>query len=147
MNQIAYKNAFSEVLFLINQMHEENKNKISKNFLDFLKENQNNEYIPTGISLEDTNSLKRETKIILSIIYRNYFISKQEKEQKNKQDIELLNEMYSYEKIFQKTFCEEEKKNNYTKESRKTKKSEIACISNFKNIINTIIKKIKDLFM
>lgn len=147
MNQIAYKNAFSEVLFLINQMHEENKNKISKNFLEFLKENQNNEYVPKDISLENINSLKRETKIILSIIYRNYFISKEEKEQKNEQDIELLNEMYSYEKIFQKTSFEEEQKNNYIEESEKTKNLEIACISKFKNFINNIREKIKAFFI
>lgn len=101
MNQVAYKIAFSEVFFLINKMQEENKNKISKNFISFLENNKDNSYVvPNNISLNNPDSLKRETKIVLSIIYRNYFISEEEKEKKEKEDKKIINEIYSYDNIF-----------------------------------------------
>lgn len=73
MNYVEYKDSYSEVLYLINNMTLENRNKISKKFISFLEKNKNKNYKVQNISLNNIDSLKRETKIVLSIMYRNYF--------------------------------------------------------------------------
>ena len=73
MDYAVYKDSYSEVLYIINNMTIENRNKISKKFISFLEKNKNKNYKVQNISLNNIASLKRETKIVLSIMYRNYF--------------------------------------------------------------------------
>ena len=44
MNYIGYKDAYSEVLYLIKNMNIDNQNKISKKFINFLENNKNADY-------------------------------------------------------------------------------------------------------
>jgi len=110
MPYIQYRDAYCEVLYLINNMQEKNKAKISKKFIDFLKENQNENYKIGNISLENPETLKNETKIILSIMYRNYFCSEKERLELAQKDKEILEKMYSYDNIFNKN-KEKDRKN------------------------------------
>ncbi|MBQ7411243.1 MAG: hypothetical protein IJW20_07680 [Clostridia bacterium] len=75
MDLNAYKIAFSEVLVIINNMHPENKKRIPKKFMDFLEESRYKDYNPSqeDINLENEKNLKKETRVILAIIYKKYF--------------------------------------------------------------------------
>ena len=70
-----YRNAFSEVYCIIENMHPDNRKKINPNFIKFLKETKNNNYIPNPkkINLVNKENLMKETKIILAIIYEKNF--------------------------------------------------------------------------
>lgn len=141
MTIVAYKNAFSELSVLINQMTKENRSKISEKFIEYIELNKNTEYIPENISLYDRASLKRETKIMLSIMYRNYFISKEEKVKRSISDSEILKNIYSYENIFDKDIPKE----NMVEvkeiiESEEAEKQQLKIITKFDIIKNKILE-------
>ncbi|MBQ7410060.1 MAG: hypothetical protein IJW20_01595 [Clostridia bacterium] len=66
-----YRNAFSEVYCIIENMHPNIRKRININFIKFLEENKNNDYIPdpAKINLQSTENLMKETKIVLAILY------------------------------------------------------------------------------
>ncbi len=66
-----YRDAFSEVYCIIENMHPNLKERISEKFIAFLKENKNNQYIPNAekINLRYPENLMKETKIVLAIMY------------------------------------------------------------------------------
>ena len=104
-----YKQAFSEALYVIDKFNVNNKNKISPSFIKFMERNKLEGYsvdLPSNI-LEHEELLKRETKIILSLIYRDYFCNDLEKKELDEQFLlnekkyeEELNEKYSVDNIF-----------------------------------------------
>ena len=104
-----YKQAFSEALYVIDKFNVNNKNKISPSFIKFMERNKLEGYIvdlPKDI-LKHDELLKRETKIILALIYRDYFCNDLEKNELDEQFLinekkyqEELKEKYSVEKIF-----------------------------------------------
>ena len=142
MFYIQYRDAYCEVLYLINNMQEENKAKISKKFIDFLKKNQNENYKIGNISLENPETLKNETKIILSIMYRNYFCSEKERLELAQKDKEILEKMYSYDNIFNKNKENESKNKDIIPIENSLNKVNI-----FRRLIYSLIKKIKKLFI
>ena len=75
MDLNAYKLAFSEVLVIINNLHPENRKRIPNKFISFLEESKYKEYNPTHeeINLENEKKLRKETRVILAIIYKKYF--------------------------------------------------------------------------
>lgn len=108
---VEYKNALAEVDYILGITSEEIIKKIPKSLLDFIKAQKTKNY---QFSLNDELSLveqplKKETRAIISLIYRSYLCSS-EQSKKNKIDdiIELkkhqlkLDEMYSYENVFKK---------------------------------------------
>lgn len=139
MGDVQYRDAYCEVLYLINNMQIENKNKISKKFIEFLEKNKNENYIFSNISLQKPETLKNETKIILSLIYRNYFCTKEEQIKMAKEDNEELNKRYYYDNIFNKN-----KKVDINKQNKK----EISLIrySKFREFISNIKNKIISVF-
>lgn len=66
-----YRNAFSEVYCIIENMHPNIRKRININFVKFLEENKNNDYIPdpAKINLHNPENLMKETKIVLAILY------------------------------------------------------------------------------
>lgn len=75
MDLNAYKIAFSEVLVIVNNMQIENRKRIPNKFIEFLEESRDKSYNPTSesINLDNDKNLKKETKVILAIIYKKYF--------------------------------------------------------------------------
>ena len=104
-----YRQAFSEALYVIDKFNVNNKNKISPSFIEFMERNKLEGYevvLPKDI-LEHEELLKRETKIILALIYRDYFCNDLEKKELDEQFLlnekkyqEELNEKYSVDNIF-----------------------------------------------
>lgn len=113
---VEYQNALAEVDYILSITSEELLKKIPKSLLDFIKKHKIENYqiyLNEESSLAE-QSLQKETKAILSLIYRSYLCSSdQSKKSKIDDLIELkkqqleLEEKYSYDNIFKK-----DKKNN-----------------------------------
>lgn len=105
MDLNAYKIAFSEVLVIINNMHPENKKRIPNKFMNFLEESRYKDYTPSQevINLENEKNLKKETKVILAIIYKKYFsnvdLDPYKKEEDKMNDIFLNKENVSISNV------------------------------------------------
>ena len=107
-----YKNALSEVNAVLNLSSEDIKNKISQSFFKFVNKNKSETYRPDfdmDLPLEE-QKLMKETKVILSLIYRNYLCDENTKRKLEIDDIiEIrtkqmeLEQKYSYENLFKKS--------------------------------------------
>lgn len=108
---IEYQNALTEVEAIIKLMPKDMLEKIPSSFLKFIEEKKSKSYIPNlnmELSLNEQKLLK-ETRAILSLIYRSYLCNSEEKRKLKIDDsIELareqieLNKKYSYENLFKK---------------------------------------------
>ena len=108
---LVYENALAEVDSILKLMPENLLHKIPKSFLDFV-EQKSKSYITNfnfDMPLYEQNLLK-ETRMILSLIYRSYLCdSKQSRKLKIDDIIELkknqieIHKKYSYEKLFKKS--------------------------------------------
>lgn len=106
---IEYKNALAEVDMILKMMPKDMLSKIPNSFLEFVKQKKSKLYIlnlDMELSLNEQNLLK-ETRAILSLIYRSYLCDSNERKRlKIDDNIELkikeieLNEKFSYENIF-----------------------------------------------
>lgn len=75
--------AFSEVYDIINHLDEKLYNKIPQQFIEMIKENKDNTYHPHidyNISINE-QKLMKDTRIILSLIYREYIYSNENREE------------------------------------------------------------------
>jgi hypothetical protein len=78
-----YSNSFTEVYCILQNTEMELVNKIPLKFVNFLKDNMNSSYIPnikTDVPIDKQNLLK-ETESILSLIYRSYWATDEEKKE------------------------------------------------------------------
>lgn len=109
---IVYKQAFSEALEVLKHSTQEIKERIPEKFIDFLNKNKDNN---NSVQIDFTknnweNELKQETRVILALMYRDYIVSPDKREELIKQEIEEelihekeLKEKYSADKIFKNT--------------------------------------------
>lgn len=144
-----YKEAFTEIDEIIKNMPKELNKRISKNFKDFIEKNKDLEYnfklIPNKSLLEQ--NLKKETKILLSLIYRSYICSEEEKKKLINEDKEILkieeeklNKKYNPNNIFVK----KDVNSNLNIENENIK--DLVVKENFFNkVINKILKIINKL--
>lgn len=96
--------SFTEVLDVINHMEEKLYVKIPKEFIKLITENRDKNYeitIDYSRGINESNLLK-ETRVILSLIYRNYICSEEEREKLFLEDKEVqkrhkeeLNKIYA----------------------------------------------------
>lgn len=91
-----YKNAFKEVYDILENTEEELISKIPNKFIEFIKDNMNVDY-KTNIQKDveiDKQQLLKETEAILSLIYRSYWVTDEEKmifEKKDREEL-IINE-------------------------------------------------------
>lgn len=111
--------AFSEVYDVISHFEEEMQEKIPKSFINVIKKNRDLDYeINIDYSVDIKKQLLKETKIILSLIYRDYLCSKEKREELLALDLE---ETEREEKILQKKYeidFESRKKENVQSEEK-----------------------------
>ena len=103
------KKAFSEVDMILDLIDSEMKNKVSANFIKFIKEEKDNNYKPNinpELPLEEQNILP-ETIDILALLKLNYWCNEEEKKEllkvlnKNEQQIQKeAKEKYDIDKLF-----------------------------------------------
>lgn len=110
------KDAYVEVLSIIDLLEENQKNKIPKNLKDFFEDNKNQNYqanIVPDIPLEEQDLLQ-ETIDILAMLKLNYWCTNEEKE-------ELLDLLNENEKKYQEELVEKYNPDNLFKKREETK--------------------------
>lgn len=83
--------SFSEVYDVINHMSKEMQEKIPKSFVNLIKDNRDLDfkfYIDYSIDIKE--QLLEETKVILSLIYRDYLCDKEKREKLLAIDLEEI---------------------------------------------------------
>lgn len=115
-----YKNAFKEVYEILKNTDKELVTLIPKKFIDFLQNNMNKDYeCNIDINIEiDKQKILPETEDILSLIYRSYWATDEEKiefSSKDRQElIEIEEKKKSQYKDIDKIFEERKNLNNIT---------------------------------
>lgn len=117
-----YKNSFKEVYDILENTEDELVSKIPTKFMNFLKENMNPNY-KTNINKDeelDKQPFLKETEAILSLIYRSYWATEEEKKefsQKDKKELiekeEKRKEQYPVNYIYE-VFAKRKNINNIT---------------------------------
>ena len=108
------RQSFSEVYDIIYHMDEKMYKKIPNNFIELVKQNRDESYkvnIDYNKSINE-QELMKETRIILSIIYRDYICDKKEKEAlivKEKEEL-IQYEKEKYEKYNPKNIFDNRKR-------------------------------------
>lgn len=138
-----YKNGLAEVDMILNYADEESVNKIPKSLLKFIKENKST-YAPKIDPNKNLNEqdLLYETKVILSVLYRDYWASEDERKRLLKSEKQELikienkkQEKYNYNNLF---------RNN--KNEKKEHLQEIKSLVVGENLLKKILNKIKRIF-
>lgn len=151
MNQ-RYREASVDVLDILNHMSLTEQEKVSKKFIDFLKENSSEDYVS---NLDYTKSLDEmelsdETRGLISIMYRNYWCTAEEKKELDAKFIE--NEMKRQEELRERfnpdnVFGSSSKSESSEKiESNSSEETSIINVEKKEGIISKIINFIKGLF-
>lgn len=146
------RNAFSEVFEIINHMEENLKLKIPNKFIELIKENRNLTYKPNIDFTKSINDqiLLKETRIILSLIYRDYICDADKKKELLEKDAkeiqkyeEIIREKYDPEKVLQKR---NEVNKNKKEASNISKQQEISVVKYKHSFFNKLINIIKTFF-
>lgn len=83
--------AFSETYDVINHMSKEMQEKIPKSFINLIKENRDLDYnFNIDYSTDIKKQLLKETKVILSLIYRDCLCSKEKRQELLDIDVEEI---------------------------------------------------------
>lgn len=83
--------AFSETYDVINHMSKEMQEKIPKSFINLIKENRDLDYkVNIDYSTDIKKQLLKETKVILSLIYRDCLCSKEKRQELLDIDVEEI---------------------------------------------------------
>lgn len=139
-----YKNALAEVDMILNYADEESLNKIPESLKKFVKENKS-DYIAKIDPEKDLKeqNLLYETKVVLSVLYRDYWASEEERKQLIEYDKKELKkqedkkrETYNVNDLFKN-------KNNEIGENYQETKSLIVKETLIKRIINKLKKFLK----
>ncbi len=105
------KQAIAEVIEILNHSESEITSKIPEKFIQFLHDNSDNEY-KVNIDFNNENwddTIKQDTKAILALIYRDYIVSKEERDKLLQEEQERLDkeeqelrEKYNPDNLFKK---------------------------------------------
>ena len=142
--------AFSETYDVINHMSKEMQEKIPKSFINLIKENRDLDYnFNIDYSTDIKKQLLKETKIILSLIYRDYLCSSEKREELLVLDIEeIRREEKSSQEKYQIDYDSRKKEKLQDVEELKNKEQETLPIKVEKDkwyikVINFIKKILK----
>mgnify|MGYP007106858696 FL=1 len=138
-----YKNAYTEVYEIIEQLNEEEYSKIPPQVIKAIEENRNTEYefeLEEDIELKDQELLP-ETKAILFNLFRDYLSTPEQKEKIIKMQAEerLRNEQKKQEQYNLDVFANKQKKPNIKEEHTE-------LIEYKENIFKRILNKIRQFF-
>lgn len=139
---------YVDISVIISMMPKEMKSKISNSFINFIENNKSKNYVSNinpKVPLRE-QYIRKETKEMLGIIYRDYLCNAEERinlihqEKRELEEIETeKREKYNLDNIF--------KKNNINENDKgKSNKTEVSIVEYKESIIKRIIIKIKKLF-
>lgn len=139
---------YVDISVIISMMPTQMKSKISNSFINFIENNKSNNYVSNinpKIPLKEQN-IRKETKEMLGIIYRDYLCNDEERInllQEEKRELTKLEDekrkIYNPDNIFKKNNLKES-------EEEKSIKNEVSIVEYKESIIKRIITKIKNLF-
>lgn len=137
------KNAYKEVYTILQELNEEEYNKIPPEIIEAIRANMNEEYeyeLDEKLELKDHQMLP-ETKAILFNLFRDYLATPEQKEKiirmqnEERQKIEIKKQQQYSTDVF------ERKQNENSKQNQQETKQLIEYKENiFKKILNKIIK-------
>ena len=138
-----YKNAYTEVYEIIEQLNEEEYSKIPPQVIKAIEENRNTEYefeLDEDIELKDQELLP-ETKAILFNLFRDYLSTAEQKEKIIKMQVEerRKNEQNKSEQYNLDIFANKPK-------NRDIREEHIELIEYKENIFKRILNKIRQFF-
>ncbi len=138
-----YKNAYTEVYEIIEQLNEEEYSKIPPQVIKAIEENRNTEYefeLEEDIELKDQELLP-ETKAILFNLFRDYLSTPEQKEKIIKMQVEerRKNEQNKSEQYNLDIFANKPK-------NRDIREEHIELIEYKENIFKRILNKIRQFF-
>lgn len=139
--------ALSEVYDILNHFEPDMYNKIPQEFINYVEQNKDNNYITRidfSKSINEQNILQ-ETKVILSIIYRDFICDKKLKEKLERYDYNILEkkkrEKYNTKDLFKNSKNQTEKILN-----SQTQDSTAMMIEYKENIFTKLKRFIKKFF-
>lgn len=142
-----YKEAFVETLDILEHTDTTLVEKIHKRFFDFLEQNKSNSYV-SNIDFNDSNwqeKIKPETNEILALIYRDYLVTPEKRQELIKNENKENSQKYSYDKLFNQK--EPEKVNiNNNNNNENTKPEEMSLQVTNTTWYSKIINFFKKLF-
>ena len=145
MVSVEYSEAITETLDILKHTKKEDVDKISTKFMEYLRANASKTYKPEldhSKKIKDMK-LKKKTKAILAIIYRNFWCNE---EQKKEFDIILNNNEIEYQKVLKEMYnpdCLFEKR---IKSMEEKKTDEVVMMEYKESIFKRFMNKIKNIF-
>lgn len=142
-----YKEAFAEVLKVLNYVDKNLTNKIPNRFIDFLEENKDPNYIVKIDFTNDNweNTIKEETQAILALIYRDYIVSPEKRKELIAEETNVqqrieneIREKYNPDNIFSKSKQEEIIEDSIVN-------NEVAMMKYKESIFKKIVNKFKNI--
>lgn len=143
-----YSNALKEVYIILENSENSIKEKIPKKLKEFIVKNMNQEYKPQ-IDFNNKNwknSIMKETKQFLAVLYRDYIIDKTKRKLLLQEELEQeervqnqLKEKYNAENIFPKNNIEDNLGNSKNISQQQT----IEMVPSKNNIFTRLIRKLK----
>ena len=141
-NECLYKDTYT----IIEMMNDSLRSKINPEFIDFLKQNKDDSFkgtVDRNVPLKNQN-LRKEIKIMLSLIYINYFCEGEEKEKIIQKEEENIRNFYNKD-IFE-TKNEIRNLSNDASNNKESIDEPKEMIVYKESVIQKIIKKLKKLF-
>ncbi len=139
----AYRNSFKEVYDILQNTEDELISKIPVKFISFIKDNMNHDYktnIQTNIDI-DKQPLLKETEAVLSLIYRSYWATEEEKQEFAIKDQQEFYEKQKQGKSIEQIFIERKKINNITIDNNLMIVKKESFIKRFFSKVLSIFKK------
>jgi len=140
-----YAEASVEVLDILEHMNANDLARVSKKFINFLKENASKEYkcnLDYSKKLNDME-LKEETRGLLALMYEKYWCPEEEKE-------ELKKKFYENEKKYQEELIEKYNSDNIFSKSQdniiKPENNQTQLIEYKESVFRKILNRIKVFF-
>ena len=136
-------NVFTEVYDIICHMDEKSRSKIPKRFIKIIKENRNLNYsvnIDYNQNISNWNIIY-DTKVMLSVIYRDFLVDDKKRCELKKNDRLLIEEKFNPENLFKNSKYNNEEIN---KEQIKDEKSLVVVKK--ESFYHKVINFIKNIF-
>ena len=118
-----FKEAFYEVNEILKTMPKEMLEKIPNKFKELVDENKSNTYNKKIDGLNNLDSLKKETIVILGYIYRDFLCDEEEKKKIIENEKKELEKLYSYDNLFKQSIEEKKEDECISKELVKIEKN------------------------
>lgn len=139
----AYRNSFKEVYDILQNTEDELISKIPVKFISFIKDNMNCDYktnIQQNVNI-DKQPLLKETEAVLSLIYRSYWATEEEKQEFAIKDQQEFYKKQRQGKSIEQIFIERKKINNITIDNNLMIVKKESFIKRFFSKVLSIFKK------